>query len=100
MVRCVAEHPAWETGYDMYWDVRGTSELVLLPEDLKAFATVSVDVGRKIGPGRTAVVVSRQLDESIARLLVHIAKIPRRKRGVFWSIEDAIAFLGKSLPSG
>ena len=82
--------PAWDPAYDVIWDGRGITELVLGTEDVKR----NVEAKSVDSYGRDLIVVSRDIDYLAARLEAHLARTRGKEMRVFRSLDDALAVLG------
>ncbi len=86
-------HPRWQPDYLSLWDARGITELIISPNDVEAFLIQSAPLRSRIGPGRTAIVAPRDLDNITARLFMHRTAHPQRERKVFIRMEPALEWL-------
>lgn len=83
--------PRWSPGMDMIWDCRGVTKLVVLPtEMLEVTSLRTEDVA-----GRDASVVSRTLDETIARLYSMMARVKGKEAFVCHTVDEALEKLRK-----
>jgi hypothetical protein len=85
--------PEWQPGFDALWDARGVTELLLDERDVKAIVALMLDLTARMGPGRAAFVIARELDWMIARLLIYRTRVPSRERRTFETMEEALAWL-------
>lgn len=86
-------NPAWEPGFNTLWDCSKISELIIEQSGLSRIVGEMNQYLDKAGSGRSALVVKRQLDESMAKLLVYMARTASRDRRVFKSREEADQWL-------
>lgn len=86
-------HPNWLPGYDIVWDCRGISELMIRPHAVDHLRTSVRDLRPLMGQGRSAIVVTREIDHLFARLLLF--KMPHypRERRVFRTVGAAMRWL-------
>jgi hypothetical protein len=61
-----------------FWDGRGITMLAISPTQMARLVGRMLEVGRRIGPGRTAIMTRRNLDGLMARVLeLHLGRSPR-----------------------
>ncbi|RMH60971.1 MAG: hypothetical protein D6685_09810 [Bacteroidetes bacterium] len=89
------EHEDWQPGFAALWDSRRVRELVLGEQDVAAIVRCTRDLAPRMGTGRAAFVVPREIDHLIARLLIRLTQDERRERQAFREITDALAWLGQ-----
>lgn len=82
----------FEPDYKILWDGRGVGETVLRPGDLERLMKVC---GERSGGerGREAAVVGRPLDYSVVHLYKALAQRRGYEVGVYWRLEEALAYL-------
>jgi hypothetical protein len=88
-------HPQWERGFSTLWDARDMRALLLLLEDVAAFAEEVEDVLHLRGPGRTAFVTwdpAVRINAMLLGLKSNVGDGGRESR-VFGHIEEAEAWL-------
>ena len=90
--------PRWRPGFDALWDFGRMSTLVLDPDDLKALVALDFAYEAVGGVGRDAIVVTTDLDRSLAALFEHLSKETPRPNRVFASVEAARTWL--AAPAG
>lgn len=93
------DRPEWQPGFDVLWDASGITELILGPTDIRTIVEVVRSRAVQIGHGRTAIVVFRDLDASIARLLTRLLQSDRRDRRLFQEHAVALAWLREETSS-
>lgn len=76
------------------WDARGITSLDLPPESVAEGKALLERLAPALDGGRSAFVVRREIDGEIALLLTRIGPRRRRECGVFYRIDEAVAFLG------
>lgn len=80
------------------WDLR-EAEVRVTAEEVRGLADVVAGLGRP--PVRTALVVSRQAAYGLARMYDQLVESrAARQGGVFYSLEEAAAWLGVELEAG
>lgn len=91
-------HEDWEPAFDTLWDATGITELILDPVDLQRVMEAAGPYVQRLGTGRSALVVARDVDVAIAKLILHRQKgdASQRDRRLFERLEEAIAWLDKS----
>lgn len=87
------QHPAWRLGFRALWDATGVFQLLVDPDDLALIVRRSEDMRPLIGSGRSAIVVPRETDYVIAKLLIQRVPSAQRERMAFRRLEDAQAWL-------
>lgn len=92
-MQALYEAPGWTSGFDALWDARGVTELLMGEDDVHAIVAQTRELTDRMGPGRGAFVLARDLDWMMARLLIHRARVPGRERRTFTTIEEALAWL-------
>lgn len=92
-MQAVYEAPGWAPGFDALWDARRVSALVMTEQDVHDIVARTQAYMSRMGPGRGAFVLAREVDWMIARLLIHRAASPDRARRMFDTIEAALAWL-------
>ncbi|ARA93480.1 hypothetical protein AWN76_010140 [Rhodothermaceae bacterium RA] len=89
------EHEDWHPGFAALWDARRVRELVLGERDVAAIVRCTRDLVPRMGTGRAAFVVPREIDHLIARLLIRLTQDERRERQAFREMTEALAWLGQ-----
>ena len=74
-------------------DGRSISSLAIGPSEVDVLARRISTVGRRIGPGRTALLAERSIDKAMVKLLLLQAAEGARQRRRFECEEDALAWL-------
>jgi len=87
--------PAWRAGYGILWDGTGLTVLVVHPSDVEQFVAFAAAYRHDIGPGRTAWVFAREMDNLVAGHLFSQLKQPNRERQGFADVDEALAWLQK-----
>lgn len=95
-LRALYQHDAWRPGFDALWDGRGVRELVLGEEDVAAIVGRVRQLTDRMGSGRAAFVVPREIDHLIAQLILHLTETERRQRKTFQSMPAALVWLGRA----
>lgn len=81
------------------WDGRRITTLTVSPEDLPEIQRLRDELKAGFDGGKTAAVMVRGPDQTLARLFGSQVRKTRRQHRVFASMDDALAFLGReSLP--
>ena len=93
-------NPQWQPGYDGLWDCSGIQQLVMDPADLGALVALATSLAPRIGTGRGAFVLTRDLDSMMAALVVYRSRPSDRDRRVFRTREEAVAWLDGVDPHG
>jgi len=92
--RHLVDHPDWQPGTNILSDYTEIDGSRLTAEDVRGMAGSYRALADRIGPGRSAIVVSEALEFGLARMWVSWAemKIPREVR-VFTSMSEAEAWV-------
>ena len=90
-VRQLFADDAWSPEYDVLWDGRQITQLVLGPDD---FDTLLHTVADRMD-GRDALVVERVVDIAAAELYAVLARRRDAETRVFQSIKEALEYLGR-----
>lgn len=90
-VRQLFADDAWSPDYDVLWDGRLITQLVLDPDD---FDTLLHTVADRM-EGRDALVVERVVDIAAAELYAVLARRREAETRVFQSIKEALEYLGR-----
>lgn len=88
------EHPAWRPGTNTLWDALGIRALAVDPETVARIQALMHQYAARRGPGRTAFLVKRDLDRSMALLFKVLLDLPGREIQVFTSPREALSWLG------
>ena len=92
--------PAYSPDYDLVWDARYISELVLLPENFSPILRVILSQSVRIAKGRIVALVNRDPVAIIARLYQAVMRRMGREMEVFSTIEQAAKWLGDAEGKG
>jgi hypothetical protein len=99
-VRAIYEDPSWQPGFDTLWDSTGITQLLLERDDLPGVVAVQREMGLRAGQGREVIVVSRSLDDVMARMYAVMMRNEAREVRVFRSLAEATQFLNNTLAVG
>lgn len=86
-------HADWEPDFDMLWDASALSQLIIDPDDIQRISAQSKEHAHQVGPGRTAIVVTRDIDFAINRLMLYRQGPRPRERRVFERVAEAMVWL-------
>lgn len=78
------------------WDAREIKSLDIAPDDVVAMKALVERLGPALDGGRSAFVVRREVDGQIAMLLARLGPRRRREYGLFYEMDQALAFLGRT----
>ncbi len=93
--RALHGHPRWERRYDVIWDGRGITGLVIDPRDMKEI----VDAKTEDSSGLDVLIVQREVDYLVARLYTYLARSKGKEAHVFTTLDAALEALGlEALP--
>lgn len=90
-VRQLFADETWSPEYDVLWDGRQITQLILEPKD---FDTLLHTIADRM-EGRDALVVERVVDIAAAELYAVLARRRNAETRVFQSIKDALDYLGR-----
>lgn len=90
--------PAWQPTHNSLWDGRRIQQLDLQPDHVADLLKQAEALRLRRGPGKTAIVVERDLDYALARFFSLAIKHPTRPMQVFRSLAAAQEWLG--VPAG
>lgn len=94
-MKAVFESDEWSPELNSLWDCEGITELIIDREGLDRVVTFAAQLHDLIGPGKSAFVVRRQLDESMTKIILHMTKTNLRERRVFRNREEALQWLSE-----
>lgn len=83
----------WQPGYNDLWDGRLVKELSLDPDHVQEMMKLAQDFQKRLGVGKSVMVVSRDLDYAIASYLSRAIRLPTRQLRVFRSMTEAREWL-------
>lgn len=89
----LVDHPAWAPGFAALWDFRQTDRVSFDIEDLDRVTGRTRDLGGRIGTGRGAFVLHRELDQDIAAIIFRRVRSEGRERRTFNHVDHALAWL-------
>lgn len=85
---------AWQPSFDALWDFCEVTELVSDRADVARLVARMRALESRVGPGRTALVAPRDVDDLMANLVFVLARTRQRERQVFHRMAEALAWLG------
>jgi hypothetical protein len=91
--RTVYEDPAWQTGFDTLWECSGITELLLERTDLASFVALHREFAARAGTGLEILVVTRSLDQVMAKIYGVMMRNQARRVRVCRSMAEAIEVL-------
>ena len=100
VARALFQHEGWVPGFDAVWDGRKITQLLLDEDDVAEIVAQSQALSERMGGGRAAVVVPREVDWIMARLFLLRAHHPDRQRRTFHTLEEAMAWLDMPAEEG
>jgi hypothetical protein len=87
--------PAWQPGFDSLWECTGITELLFERDDLPTLVGLQRESRARSGYGREAIVVSRALDDVMAKMYAAMMRESTREVLVCRSLAEAAQFLGR-----
>lgn len=89
----------WTPGFDMLWNCRAVESLVVAPSETDAIVRRLTELDPRIGRGRSAIVVERDIDRCFAQLMMCKKQDSGRERRLFDSAGLALRWLeGQDAP--
>ncbi len=86
--------PHWREGFDEFWDCGQIQEFIVGPEEMAAIAEMEIDESERIGPGRVALVMTREVVQLIGYLYRRLVEEAGRPVEVVGSLEEGARWLG------
>ena len=87
---------AWQPGFDEIWLCDGITEFSVLPHELKAVVRMETDA--RVGTGRVALVMTRDVVRMIGELYQQMMAGLNREVNVVFSLDEAARWLGMPAP--
>ena len=87
---------AWQPGFDELWLCDGITEFSVLPHELKA--VVHMEMDERVGNGRVALVMTRDVVRMIGELYQQMMAGLSREVNVVFSLDEAARWLGMNAP--
>jgi hypothetical protein len=94
MARLILYDPAWRTGFNMLWDCREITELVLDIEEVDGIARTIHAFCPQQGQAKAAIITLRETDYISARLIALWSRMPCCDIQVFQCSDAATDWLG------
>jgi hypothetical protein len=82
-VRALYQHPRWQPGFDVIWDLTAVRELVIDQRGVETIVATTQACRPLMGAGRAAFVVPHEMHHTIAALLLHRTRESGRDRRLF-----------------
>lgn len=86
-------HPSWQPGFASLWDGSGIRALAVRPEGAERLVARLVELMTRAEPGRTALVLRRELDVAFARMICARTKCLSQPRKIFRSLPRALGWV-------
>ncbi len=83
-------HPRWRTSFDVIWDGRGVTSLILEPDDLAKM----VEAKAEVTAGKEVTIAVRTLDKEMAKLCTLLLRVRGREVKVVGTLDEALAEVG------
>ncbi len=93
-IRRFSRDVRWKDGTFALWDGRSVRETVVDMEEVDRIAEAQREAEQLAGSGRAAVVVTRWVDDLVARLIIRHISSERREIRVFEDMGEARRWLG------
>lgn len=86
--------PAWQPGFDEFWDCSGIAEFDVSPDEMKAIAAMEMGSQDRIGTGRVALVMTREVVQMVGHLYRRLVSEAGRPVEVVRTREAGAEWLG------
>ncbi|HTV01955.1 MAG TPA: hypothetical protein VMF13_15510 [Luteitalea sp.] len=98
--RTIYRDAAWGTGFDVMWDFRGLTELLIERDDMQALVDLDNDDQFRTlaAGGRDVFIVARELDYAMGRVYAAFAREGPRQSHLVRTLREAWATLGLEPP--
>ncbi|HET6569367.1 MAG TPA: hypothetical protein VFG50_15470 [Rhodothermales bacterium] len=93
-IRALFTDELWQPGYATLWQVSEASEVVFLPKDIDDVMSAWDELRERRGDGKLAYVVGRPVMHDLFFLLAVKDKDSNRPTALFWSVEEALKWIG------
>jgi hypothetical protein len=90
---------SWQPGFDLLWQASGITELLFERDDLPGMIALQRRFAARAGGGREVILVSRSLDEDMAKMYALMLRNEGKKVSVCRSMADAVRLLGPTAPT-
>ena len=90
---------SWEPGFDLLWQASGITELLFERDDLPGMITLQRRLAARAGGGREVILVSRSLDEDMAKMYALMMRGEGQTVSICRSMADAVRLLGPMSPT-
>lgn len=87
-------HPDWEAGFDEFWDCAYISEFDVSPDEMKSIAAMEVGDQDRIGAGRVALVMTREVVQMVGYLYRKLVAESERPVEIVRTLEAGASWLG------
>ena len=88
--------PAYEPGFDIFWDTSTITELILERDDLPSFVRLNEEFSTLASSGRDIILVARSLDQAIGDMYAVMMRTQRRTVHVCVSMEEVQQILAST----
>lgn len=86
--------PGWRPGFDEFWDCSGIREFDVSPGEMRLIARMEVDGQDRIGGGRVALVMTREVVQVVGLLYRRLVSDTGRSVEIVQTLEAGAAWLG------
>lgn len=90
--RALHGHPKWDFRFDVLWDGRAVTSLVVTPDDIPEM----VEAKTEHSVGKEVIVAVRSVDKMIADLSALLMRARGREAHAFYTLDEALDVLGLS----
>jgi hypothetical protein len=94
LLTAIAEDPQWTPGYYMVFDTSSVGKVILDVKDTMEVRRISERYTERWGPGRTAIIATRDVVYWISKLFEVTIRLPGRQIKAFMSRDEAMEWLG------
>ncbi len=92
--RALYGDPSWEPGFHELWDCARISEFVVELDEMRAIAAMEVTDGGRVGKGRVALVMTRDVVQIVGALYKVLVAESGRPVEVVQTLDAGAAWLG------
>jgi chloramphenicol 3-O-phosphotransferase len=96
-IQTLYDDPAWQPGFDTFWDCAGITELLFEREDLPNIVALQHASSERAGTGIEIILVARMLDDAMASMYRVAMRTEVRAVHICRSVCDAERLLGRSI---
>ena len=96
-IQTLYDDPAWQPGFDTFWDCSGITELLFEREDLPNIVALQHASSGRAGTGIEVILVERMLDDAMASMYAAVMRTKVRAVHICRSVGEAERLLARSI---